>query len=115
MVFVNEAAFAKLPQPVQKAVLDASAAAEKRVWEISKQQAEDARKVLAKAPHVPMIALGTAHAAKFGDAVEKATGVRAPLPPHLGDIFERKEHFAVLPNDQARVEAFIRDRARAAR
>jgi threonine synthase len=74
-----------------------------------------ARKALAKAPDVPMIALGTAHPAKFGDAVSKATGVRAPLPPHLADILGREEHFTVLPDDQAAVETFIRARARAAR
>ena len=33
----------------------------------------------------PVIALGTAHPAKFPDAVERATGVRPALPPHLGD------------------------------
>ena len=74
-----------------------------------------ARKALARAPGVPMIALGTAHPAKFGDAVSKATGVRAPLPPHLQDILERKEHFTVLANDQGAVETFVRARARAAR
>ena len=73
-----------------------------------------ARKALAKAPHIPMIALGTAHPAKFAAAVSKATGVSAPLPPHLADILERKERFAVLANDQAAVESFIRARARAA-
>ena len=74
-----------------------------------------ARKALAKAPETPMIALGTAHPAKFGDAVSKATGVRAPLPPHLADILGREEHFTVLANDQAAVETFIRARARAAK
>jgi len=73
-----------------------------------------ARKVLAKAPHVPMVALGTAHPAKFGDAVFAATGVRAPLPAHLEGLMERKEHFTVLPNDQAAIEQFVRQRARAA-
>ena len=73
-----------------------------------------ARKALAKAPHTPMVALGTAHPAKFGEAVSKATGVRASLPPHLADVFERKERFTVLANDQGAVENFIRARARAA-
>ena len=73
-----------------------------------------ARKALAKAPHVPMVALGTAHPAKFGDAVFAATGVRAPLPAHLEGLMERKEHFTVLPNDQAAIEQFVRQRARAA-
>ena len=73
-----------------------------------------ARKALAKAPHVPMVALGTAHPAKFGDAVFAASGVRPPLPAHLEGLLERKEHFTVLPNDQASIEQFVRHRARAA-
>ena len=73
-----------------------------------------ARKALAKAPHVPMVALGTAHPAKFGDAVYAAAGVRAPLPAHMEGLMERKEHFTVLPNDQAAIEQFVRQRARAA-
>ncbi len=73
-----------------------------------------ARKALAKAPHVPMVALGTAHPAKFGDAVFAASGVRPPLPAHLEGLMERKEHFTVLPNDQAAIENFVRQRARAA-
>ncbi len=74
-----------------------------------------ARKALARAPQVPMIALGTAHPAKFAEAIAAAVGMAAPLPPHLGDLMERKERFAVLANDPAGVEAFIRQRSRAAR
>ena len=73
-----------------------------------------ARKALAKAPHTPMVALGTAHPAKFGDAVFAAAGVRAPLPAHMEGLLERKEHFTVLPNDQAAIETFVKGRARAA-
>ena len=71
-----------------------------------------ARKHQAKNPGTPMVALGTAHPAKFPDAVRKATGVSAPLPAHLADLFERKERFSVLPNDAAAVLGFIRARAR---
>jgi threonine synthase len=74
-----------------------------------------ARKALAAAPHVPMVALGTAHPAKFGDAVAKATGKRAPLPPHLAALLDHPEHFTVLANDQSVVERFIRAHARAER
>ncbi len=55
----------------------------------------------------PIVTLGTAHPAKFPDAVEQATGVRPPLPPHLADLFEREEHFTVLPNDLAAVQQFV--------
>ncbi|MDH7797441.1 MULTISPECIES: threonine synthase [unclassified Beijerinckia] len=73
------------------------------------------RKALAKNPSVPMVVLGTAHPAKFGDAVKKATGSSAPLPPHLAKLAEAREHFTVLPNDQGAIERFVRERARAAR
>jgi threonine synthase len=73
-----------------------------------------ARKALVAAPGVPMIALSTAHPAKFGDAVEAAAGIRAPLPAHLAELMDRAERFTVLANDQAAVETFIRAHARAA-
>jgi threonine synthase len=59
-----------------------------------------------------MVALATAHPAKFADAVERATGVRPPLPPALAEIMEKREEVAVLPNDAASVARFIRERAR---
>ena len=64
---------------------------------------------------MPVVALSTAHPAKFPDAVERATGIRPALPPHMADLMERQESFTVLPNDQAAVERFIRERARAVR
>jgi threonine synthase len=72
-----------------------------------------ARKALARDPATPMIALSTAHPAKFGEAVERATGRRAPLPAHLADLMDRPERFAVLANDALAVEKFIRAKARA--
>jgi threonine synthase len=71
------------------------------------------RALLNESPETPVVALSTAHPAKFPDAVERATGVRPALPPHMADLMERKESFTVLPNDQAAVERFIRERARA--
>src|SRR3954447_17396569 len=64
-------------------------------------------------PATPVIALATAYPAKFPDAVERATGIRPALPPHMADLMERQESFTILPNDQAAVERFIRERARA--
>jgi threonine synthase len=58
-------------------------------------------------PAVPMVALATAHAAKFPDAVFKATGIRPSLPPHLADLFERPERYQVLPNDLAAVKTYV--------
>ncbi|MEM6854260.1 MAG: threonine synthase, partial [Planctomycetota bacterium] len=58
----------------------------------------------------PMVVLGTAHPAKFPDAVERATAIRPALPEHLADLYEREEKYDVLPNDLAAVEAHIRQR-----
>ena len=58
-------------------------------------------------PDEHVVSLATAHPAKFPDAVEKATGIRPDLPPHLADIFDRREDYAVLPNDLATVEDFV--------
>jgi threonine synthase len=60
-----------------------------------------------------IVALATAHPAKFPDAVEKATGRRPELPPRLADLFEREERCASLPNDVARLKQEIRNRVRA--
>ncbi|MCW5700381.1 MAG: threonine synthase [Rhodospirillales bacterium] len=48
---------------------------------------------------VPMVALATAHPAKFPDAVEAAIGVRPVLPPALRDLMDREERYTVLPAD----------------
>jgi threonine synthase len=58
-------------------------------------------------PHEPVVVLATAHPAKFPDAVERATGVRPELPPHLGDLFRRTERTGRVANDLAAVEALV--------
>jgi threonine synthase len=63
----------------------------------------------------PIVALATAHPAKFPKAVERATGIRPALPPFLADLFERRERTEVLPNDLGAVRGFIRAHARRAR
>ncbi|MRG71199.1 threonine synthase [Alphaproteobacteria bacterium HT1-32] len=60
-----------------------------------------------------MVSLATAHPAKFPAAVEEASGIHPPLPPHLSDLFDREEKFTVLPNDIAAVSAFVTARTRA--
>jgi threonine synthase len=74
-----------------------------------------ARGALERDPATPMVVLGTAHPAKFPDAVERASGVRPPLPAHLADLLDRPEKFSVLPADQGAIESFIRTHARAVR
>jgi threonine synthase len=59
---------------------------------------------------IPMVALGTAHAAKFPDAVEAACGVRPKLPERMADLYDRAERITEAPNDLAALETLIRDR-----
>jgi threonine synthase len=59
-------------------------------------------------PSVPMVALATAHPAKFPDAVERATGIRPALPPHLADLYQRPERCDDLPNDEDAVKDYVR-------
>ncbi len=66
-------------------------------------------------PVIPMVVLGTAHPAKFPDAVEAACGVRPALPDWLADLAERPERVTLLPADQATVEHYILAACRAAR
>ena len=61
-------------------------------------------------PAIPMVVLATAHPAKFPDAVEKATGVRPPLPARLGDLLDRAERVDGLRNDIDELKAMIEDR-----
>ena len=71
------------------------------------------RKLLESDSATPVVALATAHPAKFPDAVTAATGAGRPaLPPHLADLMDRPELIADLPNDQAAIERYIRERAR---
>jgi threonine synthase len=63
-----------------------------------------------KAPvGLPVIVAATAHPAKFPDAIEKAVGSRPPLPPHLSDLYDRKEVFSRAPNDLAVIETCVRN------
>ncbi len=62
-------------------------------------------------PAVPVVTLATAHPAKFGDAVERATGQRPVLPARVGDLFEREERLAELPGDYAAIADYVSARA----
>jgi len=68
----------------------------------------------ARDPAVPMVVLGTAHAAKFPDAVEAACGVRPPLPEWLAGLDQRPEHMLSLPVDQGAVERHVLSLSRVA-
>jgi len=58
----------------------------------------------------PMVTLATAHPAKFPDAVERASGVRPPLPNRMADLYQRPERIARVPDDLAALEDLIRER-----
>ena len=64
-------------------------------------------------PTVPLVAMATAHPAKFPDTVEAATGVRPELPDHLADLFDRPERCTTLPCDLASVRDYVVANARA--
>ncbi len=74
-----------------------------------------ARVALAARPDVPMVVLGTAHPAKFPAAIERATGITPTPPRQLADVFARAEHYDVLANDAAGLEAYIRQRLRSSK
>lgn len=63
-------------------------------------------------PSVPMVTLATAHAAKFPDAVEAASGLRPALPPHMADMYDRAERVTRVANDLDDIEALVHQRIR---
>ena len=65
-------------------------------------------------PAIPMVVLGTAHPAKFPDAVAAACKVRPTLPEWLSDLSERQERVITLSADQAAVEKLVLSLGRAA-
>ena len=66
----------------------------------------------AKLPkEIPVVTLATAHPAKFGDAVERATGQRPFLPARIGDLFEREERSVDLPGGYDAVAGFVAQHA----
>ena len=51
--------------------------------------------------------LSTAHAAKFGDAVRRATGTEAPLPPALDAMMRRERHSRPMAADAVALREFL--------
>ncbi len=56
----------------------------------------------------PTVVLATAHPAKFPDALQDITGERPPLPARFSGLLTDEERMPKLPNDLAKVQAFIR-------
>ncbi len=61
-------------------------------------------------PAIPVVCMGTAHPAKFADAVESVIGAKVPYPQRLEKVLKAEEHFAVLNNDLAAVQAYMRQK-----
>ncbi len=59
------------------------------------------------APDIPVVTLGTAHPAKFPDAVKAACGVTPDTPAHIAAMAHAQEIFTRLPNDVARIKHHI--------
>lgn len=68
----------------------------------------DAAGAVGRREGVPVVCLGTAHPAKFPEAVTEATGVRPSLPSRLADLADREERFVELAADQRELEALVR-------
>ena len=62
--------------------------------------------------NVPMIALATAHPAKFPEAVKNATGQCPSLPDRLADLMVGEERYDVLANDLNLVRAYVSDNSK---
>ena len=60
---------------------------------------------------VPIVTLATAHPAKFGAAVERATGMSPYLPARVGDLFDREEAYDTLDATFGAVSDYIGARA----
>jgi len=63
-------------------------------------------------PDQTAICLATAHPAKFGEAVHKATGEQPPLPPSLQGIDGLPSRCVVMDADLEQVKQFIMEKAR---
>jgi threonine synthase len=58
----------------------------------------------------PVVALSTAHPAKFPDAISRAIGKTADIPKILEGLEQREERYTVLPNSVPAVREFILER-----
>ena len=58
-----------------------------------------------------VVCLATAHPAKFGEAVQQATGFPAPLPPALAALEGLETRLEVMEADREKVKRFLQDKA----
>ena len=56
----------------------------------------------------PLVVMGTAHPAKFSEAIEKAVvGYNSEIPIKLQEAFKQEEIFNLLPKDYSKIKDFI--------
>ncbi len=71
-----------------------------------------ARKYASLEAEIPMVVMGTADPAKFGDAVESAIGLRPELPSFLSELFARQEVYGRSLADLESIVGFLDDVSR---
>ncbi len=63
--------------------------------------------LLEKDANLPWVSLACAHPAKFGDAIEKATGEPPVLPKDLSKLFDKEEKMTILDNSKDTLKSLI--------
>ncbi|MDB4859944.1 threonine synthase [Alphaproteobacteria bacterium] len=63
--------------------------------------------LLGKDANLPWVSLACAHPAKFGDAIEKATGKPPVLPKDLSKLFDKEEKMTILDNNKDILKSLI--------
>jgi threonine synthase len=56
---------------------------------------------------IPTVVLGTAHPAKFPEAIKLATGLDVALPAHMGDLMGREEKMLHIDNEVGAVKSLV--------
>ena len=64
-----------------------------------------------RVPEVPVVCLATAHPAKFGDAVSRATGLEPDLPEPLKDLLQKESKCEVIDAEPKDIQQYIIDHA----
>ncbi|MCI5145166.1 MAG: threonine synthase [Candidatus Electrothrix sp. AR3] len=59
----------------------------------------------------PVVCLATAHPAKFGQAVQKATGEEVDLPPALAELTKLESHCEVVNADKELIRQYVEQHA----
>jgi threonine synthase len=55
----------------------------------------------------PLVSLACAHPAKFGEAIEIATGLKPNFPEKIKNVFDKEEKFTILKNNTEYIKKHI--------